>query len=427
MSDQVGRTGHEGTGPIEDPVVRPEASGPVDGRAVSGPAPADPAAPVPGPRDAGLDDTPDAAVAGLPASAQDAARDPATPSDTTAAVPQPPVDAARDASGDAVHAASVERWRRMSDRRNRKAKRPFWVELPILLVVAFVLTFLIQTFIAKVYYVPSGSMEQTLHGVSSGGDRILASKIVYDFRDPHPGDVVVFKGPDTWAPEADIPGPSNWFGKLLQSLGSVIGIAPPNEKDFVKRVIAVGGQTVACCDDQGNVTVDGRSLVEPYLYEPLPFTPGTQDCAVSPDRQHYESERCFAPYTVPAGQLWVMGDHRSESSDSSFLCWGLTPEGEKAYQAANVNGDGCNRPIPQDNVIGKAIFIVMPPSRWHTIGDPDIDPQAQALSAPASSAVPAAGGLLLTGALRGGWALRPARRRARRARRAARRAAQEAS
>src|SRR6476620_3463323 len=77
-----------------------------------------------------------------------------------------------------------------TSRRTAK-KRPFWIELPILIVIAFGLTFLIQTFVAKVYYVPSGSMEQTLHGVANGGDRILANKIVYDFRDPKQGDVVV--------------------------------------------------------------------------------------------------------------------------------------------------------------------------------------------------------------------------------------------
>ena len=69
----------------------------------------------------------------------------------------------------------------------RRKKRPFWIELPILILIAFGLTFLIQTFVAKVYYVPSGSMEQTLHGSTVGGDRILANKIVYDFRDPAAG------------------------------------------------------------------------------------------------------------------------------------------------------------------------------------------------------------------------------------------------
>ncbi|WP_407666912.1 signal peptidase I [Nakamurella alba] len=317
------------------------------------------------------------------------------------------------------------KWRSQSDKRNKRGKRPFWIELPILILVAFVLTFLIQTFIAKVYYVPSGSMEKTLHGVTSGGDRILVSKIVYDFRDPHQGDVVVFKGPDTWAPElVGTSGATTWYGKIFESLGSVVGIAPPDEKDFVKRVIAVGGQTVQCCDDQGNVQVDGRSLTEPYLYEPLPFTPGdsSNDCSVSPDGLSYTSRRCFGPFTVPEGQLWVMGDHRSASADSSVYCWGRTAEGMQQYQETNVDGSSCARPIPVDNVIGKAIFIVMPPSRWQTIGDPEIDPGGQAGSVPAS-AVPITGGLLLTAGLRGGLAMTPRRRRLRKARRASRRAA----
>jgi signal peptidase I len=140
----------------------------------------------------------------------------------------------------------------------------------------------------------------------------------------------------------------------------VIGIAPPNEKDFVKRVIAVGGETVACCDADGNVTINGKPLDESsYIYEPIPFTPGVEDCTTTP-----ESRRCFGPYTIPEGELWVMGDHRSYSADSSYGCQGLKPESEPS----------CQGPIPVDNVIGKAIFIVMPPSRWGTIGNPDVGP-----------------------------------------------------
>ncbi|MBM9466872.1 signal peptidase I [Nakamurella leprariae] len=246
-------------------------------------------------------------------------------------------------------------------RRTRRARkqRPFWIELPILIVVAFVLTFLIQTFVAKVYYVPSGSMEQTLHGAADGGDRILANKLVYDFRDPRPGDVVVFKGPESWVPETRVSRPSNWFSSALAAVGSVVGIAPPDEKDYVKRVIAVGGQTVGCCDEGGNVTVDGRPLSEPYIYQPLPFQAGQLDCNTSP-----MSQRCFGPVTVPDGQLWVMGDHRSDSADSSYQCQGLPAS----------SGARCQGPVPIDNVIGKAVFIVLPPSRWGTIGDPDIDP-----------------------------------------------------
>jgi signal peptidase I len=257
-------------------------------------------------------------------------------------------DPAAGSAADSAEPAASERGRR------QRKKWPFWVELPVLILIAFGLTFLIQTFIAKVYYVPSGSMEQTLHGSSSGGDRILANKIVYDFRDPEPGDVIVFSGPPTWVPETVITGPTSWFGQALQALGSVVGIAPPNEKDYVKRVIAVGGQTVMCCDTDGNVVVDGTSLHEPYIYEPIEFIPGDLDCSTVP-----MSRRCFGPVTIPEGELWVMGDHRSDSADSSYQCQGQPPGA----------GAQCQGPIPVENVIGKAIFIVMPPSRWGTIGD----------------------------------------------------------
>jgi signal peptidase I len=263
------------------------------------------------------------------------------------------------------HTAAVQRWREKSRRRRKPAKkRPWWIEVPILLVTAFVLTFLIQTFLFKVYYVPSGSMEQTLHGVESGGDRILVNKVINDFSDPEPGDVVVFKGPPTWAAEANIPGPSSWLGKLGQAVGSVVGIAPPNEKDYVKRVIAVGGQTVRCCDATGNVLVDGVALNEPYIYEPLQFIPGVRDCSQAHLAQAARinvSQRCFGPVTVPVGQLWVMGDHRSRSADSSYQCQGGGDPGS------------CQGPVPVADVIGKAIFIIMPISRWDTIGDPKID------------------------------------------------------
>lgn len=264
----------------------------------------------------------------------------------------------------AEHESAVSRWRARNDKRTKK-KRPWWIELPLLLVTAFVLTFVIQTFLFKVYYVPSGSMEPTLHGVESGGDRILVNKIVYTFGEPAPGDVVVFKGPPSWAPEANIPGPTSWLGKLGQAVGSVVGIAPPNEKDFVKRVIAVGGQTVQCCDAQGNVQVDGKTIHEPYINgQGLPFEPGVNDCTSGGDQPGAElmnSQRCFGPFVVPQGTVWVMGDNRANSADSSYGCQRNRPITD------------CQGPVPVDDVIGKAIVIVMPLSRWDTIGDPKID------------------------------------------------------
>lgn len=240
-------------------------------------------------------------------------------------------------------------------------KRSFWKELPILVVVAFVLTILIQQFLGKVFMIPSGSMEATLHGCTGcTGDRILVDRITYDFTDPSPGDVIVFKGPPAWTQSEAVPAPStNIIVKGLQSIGSLIGFAPPDERDFVKRVIATGGQTVQCCDAQNRVIVDGKALDEPYIH----WEVGTA---------HRQAD--FAPVKVPAGKLWVMGDNRNNSDDSRFQGTG-----------------GDTGTIPVDNVIGKARIIVLPPSRWGGVSDHDPQTNAQpvALGAPAwQSGVP---------------------------------------
>ena len=136
----------------------------------------------------------------------------------------------------------------------------------------------------------------------------------------------------------------------MQNAGSVFGVVPPDENDLVKRVIATGGQTVECCDDQGRVLVDGKPLDEPYVVNDFPFTPGTLTCDTAP-----KSGRCFGPVTVPEGNLWVMGDNRNNSADSRYHV-----------------GDELQGTVPVDNVRGKAVFIVLPPSRMGLIGSPDI-------------------------------------------------------
>ena len=134
----------------------------------------------------------------------------------------------------------------------------FFKELPFLVVIAFLLALLIKAFLVQAFYIPSGSMQQTLEL----RDRVLVNKVVYRLHDPRPGDIVVFAGPESWAPETAVAEPSNPVQRLVRGVASTFGVATPGEKDFIKRVIAVGGQTVQCCDAEGRVTVDGRPLDE---------------------------------------------------------------------------------------------------------------------------------------------------------------------
>src|SRR3954447_24598351 len=123
----------------------------------------------------------------------------------------------------------------------------FLRELPILIAVALVLALLIKAFLVQAFYIPSESMEDTLHI----GDRVLVNKLVYHTRSIHRGEIVVFNGKDTSfenAPEVTSSQPKNAIARFVRSIGSAIGIAPPGEKDFIKRVIGVGGDHVVCCD-----------------------------------------------------------------------------------------------------------------------------------------------------------------------------------
>ena len=200
------------------------------------------------------------------------------------------------------------------------------------------LALLINTFLVKAFFIPSGSMEQTLHGCPGcSGDRVLVNKVVYRLHDPRPRRHRRVQGPGVLGAGDRADRPGNAVQRALRAVAGTFGVATPGEKDFVKRVIAVGGQTVQCCDESGRVTVDGRPLTEPYVYSTDPKF----------------DEQPFGPVTVPAGYLWVMGDHRDESADSR----------------AHIN-DATQGTVPVDNVIGKAFVIIWPVSRWATLGTP---------------------------------------------------------
>ena len=185
-------------------------------------------------------------------------------------------------------------------------KGSFWRELPILIVTALVLTVLIQAFVARVYLIPSQSMEKTLHGCSGcNNDRVLVDKITYRFTDPEPGDVIVFRGPPAWVQnEHQVEESANPVVRLFQRGASLLGLGAPNEKDFVKRVIAREGDTVRIVD--GRVYVNDVPLHDDYV--PAEF------------RSHDD----WGPQVIQQGYYFVMGDHRNNSSDSRH--WGPVPK-----------------------------------------------------------------------------------------------------
>ncbi|MGE7438048.1 signal peptidase I [Kitasatospora sp. NPDC001175] len=199
--------------------------------------------------------------------------------------------------------------------------------------MALVLALLLKTFLTQVFVIPSGSMQNTL-GI---GDRVVVDKLTPWFGgQPHRGDVVVFRDPGGWL-EAGRQNASD--GPVLHGVKtafSFIGLLPSDDRqDLIKRVIGVGGDTVACCDDHGRITVNGIAVNEPYL------APGN-----APSQQSFD-------VTVPAGRLWVMGDHRDVSADSRF----------------HMRNPGRGT-IPLTSVVGRAVAIVWPLSRIRHLDAP---------------------------------------------------------
>jgi signal peptidase I len=263
-----------------------------------------------------------------------------------------------------------QRATRRGARAAEKAKKPHrkapWWELPALIALAILIAILVKTFVIQPFYIPSQSMEHTLHGCPGcAGDRILVNKLIYDFRDPHPGDIVVFHAPPGWNDEPTSKPPSNPVLRLIRGFGQLVGVVPPDGQVLVKRVIAVGGQTVKG-DTAGDVMVSTHGPGGPYrtLHEPYVFDdPGQQ-------------QRQFGPVTVPKGRLWVMGDHRTDSADSRFHC---------GAGGVDTNDDTHCDPtastVPISDVIGKAFVIAWPPSRWRTLGTPSTFENAAAAAA----------------------------------------------
>ncbi len=196
----------------------------------------------------------------------------------------------------------------MIDEQTEKRRGSFWRELPILLGVAILVAVLVRYFVLQTFYIPSPSMEHTLNIY----DRVLVNKLVYDFRSPHRGEIIVFKAPENWR-------------------------STQEDEDFIKRVIGVGGDRIVCCDTQQRIMVNGKALDEPYIYR---APDGTQDPAA---KETFD-------VTVPAGRLWVMGDHRSASGDS-------------LEHFEESNGEIGAATIEEDAVVGRAFVLFWPVGR----------------------------------------------------------------
>jgi signal peptidase I len=203
------------------------------------------------------------------------------------------------------------------DRRTSAAG--FAKELPILLLVAVVAAFLVRTFVFQAFFIPSPSMgcagEACPVHTLEIDDKIVVSKLSYRLHDPRRGDVVVFECPPT-ATCANRPQSSNPVARAIRFVGERIGLVPPSTEDYIKRVIALEGETVEARG--GHVYVDGRLLSEPYL----------TDAVVTSD---------FGPVIVPPSQLWVMGDNRQNSGDSRVF-----------------------GPITEDSIVGRTVLRLLP-------------------------------------------------------------------
>ncbi|WP_111651364.1 signal peptidase I [Actinoplanes lutulentus] len=238
----------------------------------------------------------------------------------------------------------------------RRKEMPLWQELPLLLVVAFCLAVLIRTFLVQAFYIPSGSMEHTLEIQ----DRVLVNKVVYDMRDPLRGEIVVFRGTDDWAPEVTETVSNTFLAKLGRTIGDLVGVSRPGERDFIKRVIGLPGDKVACCDEQGRITVNGIGIDEPYISE------GFNSDLNQPPIPGQCTSRRFSEVVIPAGQMFVMGDHRSVSQDAR-----------------------CQGPVPIENVIGRAFVVVWPSDRFTSLNVPDVWKQFEVDHPTAAAGLPA--------------------------------------
>jgi signal peptidase I len=219
-----------------------------------------------------------------------------------------------------------------------RRKRTFLHEFPVLIVVALVVSLFIKTFIVQFFFIPSGSMENTLQV----DDRVAVNRIPFIANDIKRGDVVVFRDPDNWLPAADFETAPFVIAKLKSALVAVGVLPNPAKQYLVKRVVGVAGDHVICCTNTGKITVNGQELNEPYIF-----------AGNVPSDMNFD-------VTVPKNKIWVMGDHRGASADSR-------------YHQEDINKGF----VPLNRVTGRVLAVIWP------IKNISLVPNVDALNQPA--------------------------------------------
>ena len=216
--------------------------------------------------------------------------------------------------------------------RRRGGLLGFLRDLVVILVVAFLISFLLKTFLVRSFFIPSQSMEQTL----KVNDRILVNQLVPDVVDVKRGDIVVFQDPGGWLYPKAMATEPNGLEKVLQAVGLA---ADTSHEYVVKRVIGVGGDRVSCCDASGRIEVNGVPIDEPYI--------------VVPEGKSRASEIDF-DVTVPEGSVWVLGDNRYASKDSRYN--------------QDQPGKGF---VSESEIVGRAFVLNWPLERFRWLARPD--------------------------------------------------------